>query len=389
MSKVQDQLFREYARTAANRYANAAVALLTTSKHSLLGDESGLKSTWEEICVQVQGEKSYFWSAYEAAIHDAVLSSLFSIEEWDRRAIWLQTDAGWDWHWDLENGDISDNQEMPIDDEDIVTYISNSVLQTALDFESERVCRFLCPSDDSLYDDEARENEMEANNEVPPEEVASKTLEIEYYDDSWDSGKYFVCINRHYIFAANPKDELPEWTLLNSDYQYWDAVHQRIYRNFRADRISKEDLPANLPPPPDSIPPEALNPPPPAPLKQFLAADYPVLNQYLHQCDGGASVYFLVLGEDQYESLQGDGRFHYPEAIFFDLVSATAFKQAPQSGYRYHIRPGLILLDGDHIECQLTCRLFDHFNSEMVLSMLTAKLETLGLDALASTTQAS
>jgi hypothetical protein len=100
-----------------------------------------------------------------------------------------------------------------------------------------------------------------------------------------------------------------------------------------------------------------------------------VLNQYLHRCDGGASVYFLVLSEDLYESSHGDGRFHYPEAIFFDLLSATAFKQAPRSGYRYHIRPGLILLDGNNIECQLTCRLFDHFDSETALSMLTAKVE--------------
>lgn len=267
MSKVQGQLFREYASAAADRYSSAAVALLMASKHSLLGDDNDLKNTWEEICVQVQGEKTFFWSAYEAALNDAVLASLFSIEDRDRRAIWLQTDAGWDWHWDLENGDINDDQEMPIDDEDIVTHISKVVMQAALDFENERVCRFLCPGNDSLdddyEDDEVPEEEAGAISDSEIEssgepQATGKPLEIEYYDDTWDSGKYFVCINRHWIFVANPKDELPEWRLVNTNYRYWDSVHQRIYRNFKADSISKEDLPANLPPPPDSIPPEAL-----------------------------------------------------------------------------------------------------------------------------------
>ena len=94
---------------------------------------------------------------------------------------------------------------------------------------------------------------------MQPVEVFS----VEYYDDTWDSGCYFTCINRDYIFAIRPDDPEPRWECINLNYARWDAVHQRIYRNFRADKITKEQLPLSLPPPPSEIPQEVLDPPPP------------------------------------------------------------------------------------------------------------------------------
>ena len=85
---------------------------------------------------------------------------------------------------------------------------------------------------------------------------------IEYYDDSWDSSCFFVCIDKYYIFAADRKSKSPKWEFIDPRGIRWDAVHQRIYRNGRADKISKEELPANFPPPPDAIPPEAIQLPP-------------------------------------------------------------------------------------------------------------------------------
>jgi hypothetical protein len=32
---------------------------------TLSGDDSGLRTVWQEICVQVQGARSFYWSAYE------------------------------------------------------------------------------------------------------------------------------------------------------------------------------------------------------------------------------------------------------------------------------------------------------------------------------------
>jgi hypothetical protein len=84
---------------------------------------------------------------------------------------------------------------------------------------------------------------------------------------------------------------------------------------------------------------------------------------------------FLVLMEDRYESSCGDGEFHYPKTIFFDLESARAFQQNNDDGYRYHIRPGLIWLDGDTIGAEVPGRIFDHFSIDEVFKMVTDKIE--------------
>ena len=55
---------------------------------------------------------------------------------------------------------------------------------------------------------------------MQPAEVFS----VEYYDDTWESGCYFTCINRDYIFAIRPDDPEPRWECINLNYARWDAV---------------------------------------------------------------------------------------------------------------------------------------------------------------------
>lgn len=40
------------------------------------GNDSGLKNVWEEVCVQVQGEQSYYWDAYLVTINNFILDEL-------------------------------------------------------------------------------------------------------------------------------------------------------------------------------------------------------------------------------------------------------------------------------------------------------------------------
>src|SRR6187200_1466408 len=42
----------------------------------LSGDDSGLKNTWEEICIQVQGEESIHWDVYSDAIRNFITDEL-------------------------------------------------------------------------------------------------------------------------------------------------------------------------------------------------------------------------------------------------------------------------------------------------------------------------
>lgn len=200
--------------------------------------------------------------------------------------------------------------------------------------------------------------------------------EIEYYDDTWDSSNYLVCFDRYYIFAIRPKDAEPKWEYLHPDGARWDAVHQRVYRNLRADRINRDELPTDLPPPPDSISPELLLPLPPPPPEIFLRSDYPNLDKRLQESDGAMPLY-LILMEDRYESLHGDGKFHYPETLFFGEGEALTFKASSDDSYSYYIRAGLIWLDGDNIECKMPRRTFDHFSYGEVMRLAETKLSTL------------
>ena len=48
--------------------------LISLNKKDFLqsGEDSGLRNVWEEICVQVQGEFSYFWGIHDKLIQDTI-----------------------------------------------------------------------------------------------------------------------------------------------------------------------------------------------------------------------------------------------------------------------------------------------------------------------------
>lgn len=153
----QQDLALDYGTAAAKDVAEKACQLLINNRFIMSGD-AGLQNVWEEIVVQVRGERTPFWEAYEAAMRDAVLSAMFSLCAADRTALWLKTDPGWDWRYDQD--DESDATiEPPVDDEDIVMYIMKERLMNMADnFSNVRVERFLARmyvgDGDSLPDDE-------------------------------------------------------------------------------------------------------------------------------------------------------------------------------------------------------------------------------------------
>ena len=200
-------------------------------------------------------------------------------------------------------------------------------------------------------------------------------LDIEFYDDSWDSSYYFPCIEKYYIFAADRNAESPKWELIDPRGIRWDAVHQRIYRNGRADKISKAELPANFPPPPDSIPPEAINLPPLPKEAQLLAETYPAVTKYLGTLENKSFEIYVVLIEDLYESELGDGKFHYLDSIFIDQASAEEYcTKSKTDTDAYHLRKCRVKLDGAVILCQLSKQPFDHLSGWEVLKLMNDKL---------------
>jgi hypothetical protein len=202
--------------------------------------------------------------------------------------------------------------------------------------------------------------------------------DIQYYDVSWDSSCFFVCIDRYYIFAADRKSKSPRWEFIDPRGIRWDAVHQRIYRNGRADKVSKEDLPANFPPPPDSIPAEAINLPSLPKQAPLLAKNYPAVAKYLSTFENKSVEIYVVLIEDLYESKFGDGKFHYPDCIFLDEATAQQYcSKNKNDNDDYHLRKCRLILDDGSISCEFFKQSFDHIGGWEVLKLMNEKLDEI------------
>lgn len=55
-------------------------------------DDSGLENLWDDVCVQIQGERSMFWNLYEDYLYDMIYSQLEKRCTWNELEIlWTQT----------------------------------------------------------------------------------------------------------------------------------------------------------------------------------------------------------------------------------------------------------------------------------------------------------
>jgi hypothetical protein len=64
--------------------------MLQQQRNDLLsGDDSGVTNAWEEICVQVQEEQSFYWDTYEATVGQYVGVEVEGLPPYELNAIWL------------------------------------------------------------------------------------------------------------------------------------------------------------------------------------------------------------------------------------------------------------------------------------------------------------
>ncbi len=230
MSAIQKDLIREYAVAAATTVAEQAISALTKCTDTLSGDDSGLENAWEEICVQVQGEESFFWDTYRQTMHEMVLSELEKLPGRDLVALWLQTDEGWDWHWDLENEDTSggyrpsDNPTPPYDLEDIANFIvQERLLSIAQDYSNRNISAYLDgePSDD---EDEEEEQDDDEDDEELRERLVALMPPDTIVTDLWNRDIRFEEMSFDDIAEAafSDGDELANYAaVLADDFLRW------------------------------------------------------------------------------------------------------------------------------------------------------------------------
>ena len=136
---VHQQLTRQIATDCGRRVTARVMKQLRNLRAHLSGDDSGLANAWEEFCVQVQGEESYFWDAYVVTVKDVIRGALTTVRPLEVTAMWLQTRQGYDW--------LAANEGLGGDppaamDPDVVEWVYCLVLELAASKQT-RVVRFL------------------------------------------------------------------------------------------------------------------------------------------------------------------------------------------------------------------------------------------------------
>lgn len=120
----ESAVVRALAKAVCQRITRRMIATLQKMNDGLLSGDSGLQNTWDEICVQIQYDRSIFWDAYDETVRSLVVSEVEELQTYEREAIWLQTTEGIDWRCK----DESRREPYPVWNRDIVEYLLNEHL---------------------------------------------------------------------------------------------------------------------------------------------------------------------------------------------------------------------------------------------------------------------
>jgi hypothetical protein len=73
MSKLSETgIVKKVAAQAAERVSRRTISALQKRTETTSGDDSGFKTVWDEVCVQVQYERSFYWDAYDETVRTFV-----------------------------------------------------------------------------------------------------------------------------------------------------------------------------------------------------------------------------------------------------------------------------------------------------------------------------
>lgn len=133
---------REFARDAAARAAALAVRQLSRRPARLSGDGSGLRTAWQEFCVQVQGEDSFYWDEYQQTVKQVNHGVTSRMTRLELATLWHQSDASIDWLAEHQE----ENELPPVSEPDVVEAVYSVVWRLADESRSSRVVRYLARS---------------------------------------------------------------------------------------------------------------------------------------------------------------------------------------------------------------------------------------------------
>jgi hypothetical protein len=141
--RIEEAVTKAWASVLTEQILQEVMSGLRQMKFDLMlsGEDSGLKNVWEEVCVQVQLEESFFWDAYLETIEQAIAVRLDELDRAVLLALWSTTDSGWDWIFD-HHGDKDGDHEAPVDQSEIISALRGKLLAMAADYTNSNISRF-------------------------------------------------------------------------------------------------------------------------------------------------------------------------------------------------------------------------------------------------------
>lgn len=132
----QRKLILYFANQVSERIVRTSIKQFQKWNITLSGDDSGLINTWNEICVQIQGDYSFHWDDYEDAIETHLMEEVRRLKVYEKFALWLQTDQGL--YYDEE-----EDETPEIYDEDIMRDLKSEIFKKAGNWSNERIRKYL------------------------------------------------------------------------------------------------------------------------------------------------------------------------------------------------------------------------------------------------------
>jgi hypothetical protein len=147
----REQILKDIARIECEKIGKKVISQLQRRKDRLTFNENGycflsrkitgLKTVWDEICVQQNEAKfSVYWDYFDLTVNDYIEAELKKLPESIIKAIWLQTDKAFD---EWESYESGEEEIRPLDEE-LVKYIAEEfVYEKARRWSNSRIENYL------------------------------------------------------------------------------------------------------------------------------------------------------------------------------------------------------------------------------------------------------
>jgi hypothetical protein len=103
-----------------------------------LGEDTGLLNIWDEVCVQVQTERTLVWWAYEKTIRSILHGELQRVPAQELKAIWLEMALGADW---AQEEGVDESPSYCLDD--VEDHVYDALMTNAVNYSNERIRSFM------------------------------------------------------------------------------------------------------------------------------------------------------------------------------------------------------------------------------------------------------